>query len=167
MAHQREHYNIIPRLHLQPSGIDSVNAFGMILLKKSFSSISLIALLVCWFSIFVCVVEGLSAMSQRLKGAVNIAMTVDGFIATTDGGVDWLNEQPMVEGEDFGFAEFLKSVDVMIMGRSTFDTVVRFGKEMWAYGDLPIYVFTRDASKIVVPDWMPETVIVRCLENKE
>lgn len=70
-----------------------------------------------------------------LKGTVNIAVSVDGYIAAKDGSLDWLNNQPTVEGEDFGFADFLKSVDIMIMGRNTFDTVVGFGKEFWAYGE--------------------------------
>jgi dihydrofolate reductase len=96
-----------------------------------------------------------------LKGSVNIAVSVDGFIATKDGNLDWLNNQPMVEGEDFGFSDFLKSVNVMIMGRNTFDTVVSFGPEAWAYGDLPIFVWTRNVANVQVPDWVPATVTVR------
>lgn len=81
-----------------------------------------------------------SKILMPLKGCVNIATSVDGFIAGKNGDLDWLNSQPQIKGEDFGFAEFLKSVDVMIMGRNTFDVVVGFGRDNWPYGDLPLVV---------------------------
>ena len=94
--------------------------------------------------------------SIMLKGAINIALSVDGFIADKHGGIDWLNNQPQVEGEDYGFGDFLKGIDVMIMGRNTFDTVVGFGKDMWGYGDLPIIVWTRNINSVAVPDWLKD-----------
>lgn len=104
-----------------------------------------------------------------LKGTVNIAVSVDGFIAAKDGNLDWLNNQPLAAeaGEDFGFAEFLKSVNVMIMGRNTFDTIVGFGKDAWAYGDLPIVVWSRNVDSVQVPDWLPESVSVRSSSSPE
>eukprot|EP00547_Thalassionema_nitzschioides_P001804 CAMPEP_0194217970 /NCGR_PEP_ID=MMETSP0156-20130528/22652_1 /TAXON_ID=33649 /ORGANISM="Thalassionema nitzschioides, Strain L26-B" /LENGTH=200 /DNA_ID=CAMNT_0038947163 /DNA_START=131 /DNA_END=733 /DNA_ORIENTATION=+ len=105
---------------------------------------------------------------MTLKGFVNIAVSVDGFIAAKDGGLDWLNNQPTVDGEDFGFAAFLKTMDVMIMGRSTYDTIVGFGPKAWAsYGDLPIFVLTRNADNVKVPDWLPSTVTVRSSSSPE
>ena len=62
-----------------------------------------------------------------MKGVANIALSVDGFIADKEGSMDWLNNQPQIPGEDFGFNEFLKGVDCMIMGHKTFDTVAGFG----------------------------------------
>ena len=91
-----------------------------------------------------------SLTTTTMKGAVNMALSVDGFIAGKDGNIDWLNNQPQIEGEDMGFGEFMKSVDVMIMGRNTFDTVVAFGKDLWAYGDLPIVVWTRNVQNVKV-----------------
>lgn len=91
---------------------------------------------------------------DRLVGCVNLAVSVDGFIADKSGGVDWLNEQPQIEGEDFGFGAFLESIDLMIMGRNTFDVVVGFGKELWAYGDLPILVYTRNVDSVTIPEWL-------------
>ena len=82
--------------------------------------------------------------------------------------MEWLNGQPTIKGEDFGFREFLESVDAMIMGRNTFETVVQFGKEAWAYGELQIFVVTRgDASKIKVPDWVSDTVTVKSIDSLE
>jgi len=88
-------------------------------------------------------------------------MSVDGFIADENGGVDWLNNQPKIEGEDFGFSEFLSGVDAMIMGHKTFDSVTGFGEKIWAYGDKPIYVLTRGSvDSVKVPAWVPKTVQV-------
>lgn len=96
-----------------------------------------------------------------LKGHVYIATSVDGFIAGKDGNLDWLNSQPTIDGEDFGFADFLRSVDVIIMGRNTFDVVTQFGKEAWAYGELPVIIWTRDVARVQVPEWLPKSVTAR------
>ena len=93
---------------------------------------------------------------QNIVGYVNMAVSVDGFIAGPNGELDWLNEQPPpdpnVDGNDF--EDFLKSVDCMVMGSATFKVVVGFGKDVWPYGQLPIKVWTRDPSKIVIPDYL-------------
>lgn len=99
------------------------------------SSSLLLQLASCIF-FFVCILESTHSLSNpssnnnnsiRMKGVANIALSVDGFIADKDGGVDWLNNQKQIPGEDYGFKEFLASVDCMIMGHKTFDTVVGFG----------------------------------------
>jgi dihydrofolate reductase len=92
-----------------------------------------------------------------------MALSVDGFIAGKNGDMDWLNNQPTIEGEDMGFSEFLTKMDLMIMGRKTFDTVVGFGIDSWPYGSLPIIVLTRNVETVLVPDWIQQkgTVAVR------
>jgi dihydrofolate reductase len=102
-----------------------------------------------------------------MKASVNIALTVDGFIATKDGGVDWLNEQPVAEGEDYGFQAFLSSVDIIVMGRNSFDKVMSFGPEAYAYGDTKLVVWTRDASQVVIPDFLKQKVACCTLPPKE
>lgn len=80
-------------------------------------------------------------------------MSVDGFIAGPAGDLDWLNNQPppdpAVDGNDF--KEFLKSVDAMVMGWSTFDVVVGFGPVMCGYGQLSIKVWTRNVDRVSIP----------------
>ena len=56
---------------------------------------------------------------MRMKATVYIAASVDGFIAREDGGIDWL---PEVGDEDYGYGEFMDSVDAMVMGRRTGST---------------------------------------------
>jgi len=64
-------------------------------------------------------------ISSFMRISVNIATTLDGFIARADGGLDWLTENAdgPPEGEDYGYRAFFESVDALVMGRSTFDVV--------------------------------------------
>lgn len=51
-------------------------------------------------------------------------MSLDGFLATKDDDLSWLsivNE----EGEDYGYTAFNESVDTYIVGRVTYDTVLK------------------------------------------
>jgi dihydrofolate reductase len=68
-----------------------------------------------------------------------VAASVDGFIATPDGSVDWLSA---FEGEDdYGYAEFYARVDAILIGRRTYEQVRSFGP--WPYSDKPTWVFSR------------------------
>lgn len=71
---------------------------------------------------------------------VFIASSVDGFIARKDGDIDWLNEIPNPEQIDYGYFEFMKNMDAVVMGRNTFEKVLTFGK--WPY-DKPVFVLSR------------------------
>jgi len=77
---------------------------------------------------------------------VYIATSLDGFIATSDGGLDWLDEIPNPEGHDFGYAKFMNGIDAIVMGRKTFEKVLSFSS--WPY-DKPVYVLSK--SKVLVP----------------
>ena len=41
-------------------------------------------------------------------------MSLDGFIATKDGGIDWLMEIPNPEKSDYGFSEFMSQIDALL-----------------------------------------------------
>lgn len=72
---------------------------------------------------------------------VYIATSLDGFIARPDGGLDWLPTGGSEDdGEDYGYRAFVDSVDVLVMGRNTFETVLSFGE--WPYGGKPVVVLT-------------------------
>ena len=106
-----------------------------------------------------------TALASSMKASINIALSVDGMIAESNGGIDWLNNQPSIEGEDLGFQAFLDSVDVMIMGRNTFEKVVSFGPDAWAYGDLPIVVLSR--ATVQIPKHLQKTVSSSSLNPNE
>ena len=64
-----------------------------------------------------------------MKASVYIATSLDGFIARENGDLDWLSEGDIEEsGEDYGFREFMDSVDILVMGRKTFEMVVSSAK---------------------------------------
>jgi dihydrofolate reductase len=69
--------------------------------------------------------------------AVFIATSLDGFIASPDGGLGWLRP---FEHEDHGYAAFFAGVDALVIGRGTYDTVLGFSE--WPYGNKRLIVFT-------------------------
>lgn len=69
--------------------------------------------------------------------SVFVGISVDGFMARPDGGLDWL---PEGGGEPHGYAEFLETVDALVIGRNTFEIVAAF--ETWPYGSKPVIVLS-------------------------
>ena len=75
-----------------------------------------------------------------MKASVFIATSLDGFIARTNGDLDWL---PAGGGEPHGYDEFIASVDALVIGRKTYETVLAF--ETWPYGEKPVFVLSTRA----------------------
>ncbi|MFN8025356.1 MAG: dihydrofolate reductase family protein [Acidimicrobiia bacterium] len=75
--------------------------------------------------------------------SVFCASSTDGYIATLDDDLAWL-DAAVGEGEDYGYDEFIATVDAVAMGRGTYDYVVRQlgddGPSPW--GERAVYVFT-------------------------
>jgi len=69
--------------------------------------------------------------------SVFVGTSVDGFIARPDGAFDFL---PEGGGEPHGYDEFIATVDAIVMGRNTFETVMGF--EGWFYGDKRVVVLS-------------------------
>lgn len=76
---------------------------------------------------------------MRPKVTVYIATSLDGFIAREDDGLDWLGSV-QVEGEDYGYATFMASVDTLILGRKTWDVVTAFPE--WPYAGKRVIVLS-------------------------
>lgn len=66
-----------------------------------------------------------------------VAQSLDGYIAGPDGELEWLEEIDHPGDSDFGFAEFMATIDAMLMGRNTFETMVSL--DVWPY-EKPVYV---------------------------
>lgn len=66
-----------------------------------------------------------------------IAVSLDGFIATPDGGVAWLDDYPSSE---FGFDEFLASIGTVVMGRATYEQALGFGE--WPFAGKRVVVLS-------------------------
>ena len=82
-----------------------------------------------------------------ISGHVYVAASLDGFIARRDGDLDWLMKQSAggedhgsAEGEDYGYDEFMASMDGLVMGRATYEKVLTFGD--WPYPK-PVVVLSR------------------------
>lgn len=79
---------------------------------------------------------------------VHMAASLDGFIARTDGRVDWMETaDEFADGEtlDPGFVEsFLTTIDCYVMGSRTYETALRFEAQGfgWSYGDKPTFVLS-------------------------
>jgi dihydrofolate reductase len=89
-------------------------------------------------------------------GHVFIATSVDGFIARPDGRLDWLERFNEPE-QDTGFNAFMDSVDGLVMGRGSFQTVLGFGA--WPYTK-PVVVLSRSLTQADLPDHLRDSVRV-------
>ncbi len=74
-----------------------------------------------------------------MANIVYIATSLDGYIARKDGNIDWLMELPNPDNSDYGFSDFMKRIDGLIMGRNTFELVLKFGQ--WPYIK-PVFVLS-------------------------
>jgi dihydrofolate reductase len=75
---------------------------------------------------------------DRPRVSAFLAASLDGFIAEEDGGLGFL--QPF-EQEEHGYAEFYASVDTLLMGGKTYETVLGF--EAWPFAGKQVVVLTR------------------------
>jgi dihydrofolate reductase len=80
----------------------------------------------------------------------NVAASLDGFIATPDGGFDWIPEDPAVD-----FAAMFARVDTVLLGRRSYELVQRMGDMPWPSG-ARLYVFSRTLN----PADHPEVIVV-------
>jgi dihydrofolate reductase len=69
--------------------------------------------------------------------SVFIGTSLDGFIARHNGEYDFL---PADGGEPHGYDEFIATVDALVIGRKTFETVLAFPE--WPYGDRQVIVLS-------------------------
>jgi dihydrofolate reductase len=69
---------------------------------------------------------------MALKCTVFIATSLDGFIARTNGNLDWLPGSDGAPGtDDYGFQKFFASIDTLVIGHKTYEVALTF-KE-WPY----------------------------------
>jgi dihydrofolate reductase len=72
-----------------------------------------------------------------VKLSVFCGVSLDGFLARTDHTIDFLDAGGQVP---HGFDEFFASVDVLVIGRNTYNFVVSYGQ--WLYGKKPVVVLS-------------------------
>jgi dihydrofolate reductase len=79
-----------------------------------------------------------------------VGISLDGYIAAPDGGVDWLN--PYADARA-GFAPFIKTIGSVVMGRVTYDHAVARG--FADFGTMPSYVVTHRPFPAPSPSVIP------------
>ncbi|BDD00105.1 dihydrofolate reductase family protein [Persicobacter psychrovividus] len=83
-----------------------------------------------------------------------IASSLDGYIARQDGSLDWLYAVPNPDQLDYGYADFLNGVDVILMGRQSYEEILGFGVD-WPYPEHQTYIVTTQADyKAKTPNTM-------------
>lgn len=93
-------------------------------------------------------------MRAKRKIIVYIATSADGYIARSDGDIEWLNRRPRTV--DYGMREFYPTIDTILWGRKTYDWVLNYykrkGKKQGIFDTkLTNYVFSRKPRKRAVP----------------
>jgi dihydrofolate reductase len=80
-------------------------------------------------------------MAAKRNLILYIAMSLDGYIAGPNEDLGFLSivEQ---EGEDYGYSEFVKSVNTIIIGRKTYDKVISMGYQ-YTHTDKDVYIISR------------------------
>ncbi len=72
-----------------------------------------------------------------MRASIFIGVSLDGYIARPDGALDWLDHAGNV---DHGYEAFMATVDAVVMGRHTYETVLGFGS--WPFGSKPVFVLS-------------------------
>lgn len=77
------------------------------------------------------------------KLTLYIAASLDGYIAMPGDDLSFLKLVEK-EGEDYGYADFISAIDTIIVGRKTYDWVVKeIGSSYYDKGNRDVYVITR------------------------
>jgi dihydrofolate reductase len=90
------------------------------------------------------------AATPQLEIVYYVAASLDGFIATLDGGIDWLKPFENT-GEDYGYGEFYASVEAVLLGRKTYEQCLQFPE--WPYAGKAYWVFSQETGNT------PSTVV--------
>lgn len=104
--------------------------------------------------------EGVS-MSPTVT--VFIATSVDGFIARKDGNLDWLDHDR--GGEDYGYIDFYRNTDVLVMGRLTYEKVATY--KDWPYRGKEVVVLSSTLTMEDIPENLRDEVSVSSLDPRD
>jgi dihydrofolate reductase len=91
---------------------------------------------------------------MTITASVFIATSLDGFIARESGAIDWLVDAnaSVPPGEDCGYAEFMSTIDVLVVGRHTYEQVAQF--EPWPYEGKRVVVLSSKVLDFRTGPWI-------------
>lgn len=93
---------------------------------------------------------------MKAKASVFVATSLDGYIARPDGRIDWLDaaNAAVPSSEDCGYNQFISSIDVIVMGRNTFELALTF--KPWPYEGKRVVVLS--SKPVTIPVELRATV---------
>jgi dihydrofolate reductase len=101
---------------------------------------------------------------MTLRCSVFCAVSLDGFIARKDGALDWLRSaEAELPPADTGYDAFMATVDYVVMGRNTFEVVLKMS-DTWFYSK-PVTVLT--SRPLELPDRLKHKVEIARQTPKE
>lgn len=106
-----------------------------------------------------------------IRTSAFVATSIDGYIAREDGDLDWLNHYSDIAADDSSYREFISTVDVIVMGRNTFEKALSF--DFWPYESIPVKVMSTTLSsvpaalegKVEIVSGKPEELLARLDEQ--
>ena len=81
-----------------------------------------------------------------MKNIIFLGKSIDNYIAGKNGELDWLEMVSNPDQLDMGYNDLMNDIDAIIMGRTTFETVLSFDIE-WPYKK-PVFVLSHSIKEI-------------------
>ena len=98
---------------------------------------------------------------MQQKNIVFLGKSIDNYIAGKNGELDWLEMIPNPDQLDMGFNDLMNEIDAIVMGRTSFETVLGFDID-WPYNK-PVFVLSHSLKEI--PENLKDKVTL--LQGKE
>lgn len=106
-----------------------------------------------------------------IRTSAFVAASIDGYIAREDGNLDWLDSYAAITEGDTSYSEFISTVDVIVMGKNTFNKALTF--DLWPYEGIPVKVLSKTlkeipsqlAGQVEIVSITPEELVVRLDEQ--
>ena len=114
--------------------------------------------------------KAINYLERVKKVSLFIAMSLDGYIADSKGGVSWLTGQDDDSENIDSYSEFVKDIDTILMGRNTYHQLItELSPDVWVYDDFITYVITHEenvsSDKIIFANENPGDLIKKLKEQ--
>lgn len=105
------------------------------------------------------------------KVILYIAMSLDGYVADKEGGIDWLEGQEVDSNMPETYNKLMERIDTVILGYNTYNQVINeLSPDVWPYEGMKSYIFTsrdvEETSEIKKAD-KPLVEFIKYLKNEE
>ena len=114
--------------------------------------------------------KAINYLERVKKVSLFIAMSLDGYIVDSKGGVSWLTGQGDDSENIDSYSEFVKDIDAILMGRNTYHQLItELSPDVWVYDNFITYVITHEenvsSDKIIFANENPGELIKKLKEQ--